>query len=251
MCLIVFAHACHPRYRLILAANRDEFRDRPSQSAHWWDDAPIFAGRDLVAGGTWLALSRDGRLGAVTNVRNPADQVHGGPTRGQLIVDYLVRPQPAHDYAAALTNLSAYAPFNLLLFDAGAGVFLSNRGPLLTLPPGIHALSNASLDTPWPKVLRARAGLERLLPAPAVPLSDALFTLLADRTLAADAQLPATGVPLDWERRLSAIQVGGDDYGTRSTTVVLIEHSGRIEVIERTFANGMEGWSEIRDSWSA
>src|SRR5512133_3347150 len=98
MCLIVFAHDCHPDYRLILAANRDEFRERPSQAAHWWDDLPLFGGRDLVAGGTWLGVGRDGRLAAVTNVRNPADQVHGGPTRGQLIVDYLARPQGAQAY---------------------------------------------------------------------------------------------------------------------------------------------------------
>lgn len=251
MCLIAFAHDCHPRYRLILAANRDEFRERLSQTAHWWEALPLFGGRDLVAAGTWLGVGRDGRLAAVTNVRNPADQVHGGPSRGALIVDYLARPQGAQDYVATLTDLSIYAPFNLLLFDATSGIYLSNRSASpQPITPGIHALSNATLDTPWPKVRKVKAGLAQLLKI-GEPITPAvLFSLLADTTSAADPELPATGIPLDLERRLSAIQIPGSGYGTRSTTVVLIGRDNRVEVVERTFGDDPAVWSEVRECWS-
>lgn len=250
MCLIAFAHDWHPRYRLILAANRDEFRDRPSQAAHWWDDYPsVFGGRDLVAGGTWLGIGRDGRLAAVTNVRNPADQVKGGPSRGRLIVDYLHHAADARRFAAELETPKNYAPFNLLLFDQRHCVYFSNRhpGPQL-VAPGIHALSNASLDTDWPKARKVRDGLARL-PAAADGFADPLFLLMSDEDLAGDELLPATGIPLEWERRLSSVFIPGPGYGTRSTTVVLIGRDEHIEVCERTFDEDGMLVNVVREAW--
>jgi len=191
MCLIVFAHDCHPRYRLILAANRDEFRSRPSAVAHWWEDVPIFGGRDLVAGGTWLGVGRDGRLAAVTNVRNPADQVEHAPSRGELVVDFLRRPQGVAAYAAGRSDLARFAPFNLLLCDAAGCVFLSNRHPgVPRVSAGVHALSNATLDSAWPKANRVRGGLEKLLHHPPADWRAPLFALMASTAEADDAELP-------------------------------------------------------------
>ena len=168
MCLVVFAWRVHPRYPLVLAANRDEFFKRPAAPAHWWTDAPhLLAGRDLEAGGTWMGFSSNGRFAALTNYRDPSRHVAGAPSRGALVRDAL---EDTRDAATCLNDLAswagAYAAFNLLVSDGEQlGVLESTTGAVRMLPPGVYGLSNHLLDTPWPKLVKARAGLEHALSA--------------------------------------------------------------------------------------
>ena len=237
MCVIAFAWNAHPHWRLVLAGNRDEFHARPSATLARWPDAPILAGRDLQAGGTWLGVSGSGRCSVVTNVRNPRDPQEG-LSRGLLVTDYLAGTVGAAAHAASLRARAAgYRPFNLLLFDAAAGIHVGNRPGVRAslLAPGVHGLSNADLDTPWPKTQRLIEHLQRWLAMDAADFAP-LFDALADERIALDAQLPDTGVGLERERWLSATFIHGASYGTRASTVVAIDHHGCGEIIERGFA---------------
>ncbi|MBK9447568.1 MAG: NRDE family protein [Betaproteobacteria bacterium] len=237
MCLILLAWQVHPAYPLVVAANRDEFLARPTAAAAAWPDAPqIIAGRDLEAGGTWLGVSTAGRFAAVTNVREPG-QAAGQHSRGHLTRDFLLGTTAAGHYLGNLDG-KAYAGFNLLLYDGQALWYGSNRGdPGRSLPPGIYGVSNHLLDTPWPKLASAKARFTQALPG--LPLENPFFDLLADDEIAADAQLPATGVSLEWERRLSAIFVRSTDYGTRASSLLTIAADGSGTLHERSF--GAEG----------
>jgi uncharacterized protein with NRDE domain len=237
MCLIVFAWRTHPRYRLIVAANRDEYFGRPSAPAGFWEDPPpILAGRDLEAGGTWLGITPGGRFAALTNYRNPADRRPLAPSRGGLVSDFLSGTAKPLRYLEALEKRSAdYNGFSLLVGDAASLYFFSNRGGSVTrVEPGVHGLSNHLLDTPWPKITKSKAWLEAQLDAPLNV--DAAFRLLDDRQRAPNGELPSTGVSLELEERLSAIRipaVGG--YGTRCSTVVAFANDGKVEFHERSF----------------
>lgn len=251
MCLLVFAWQSHPRYRLIFAGNRDEFHDRPAAPMQWWSDEPsILAGRDLKAGGTWLGLSRSGRFGVVTNYRDLQRPLPGAPSRGELISQWLTRAESPLTFAQGLEDRApTYAGFNLLIADDGQMGYASNRAPEFAraLPAGIYGLSNHLLDTPWPKLERTRARFERIASQPQPALAD-LEEMLADRQPAADTELPHTGLPPERERLLSAPFIVDAQYGTRCTTVVLIEPQGRIGVRERRFdpagrITGMEDFS--------
>jgi uncharacterized protein with NRDE domain len=250
MCLLVFAWNHHPRYRLIFAGNRDEFHDRPAAAIAWWDDYPqILGGRDLQAGGTWLALSRRGRFGVVTNFRDMQRPLPGAPSRGLLIVNYLAGEAGARACLNGFTTTAAeYGGFNLLLADDHAMVYGSNRSPGFSrvLAAGIHGLSNHLLDAPWPKLELTRGRFERLIAAEE-PRFDALFDMLGDRTPAQDHLLPDTGVGPEWERLLSSPFIVSDRYGTRCSTVVRIDRYGRVEVRERRFdaAGRISGTSEF------
>lgn len=252
MCLIILAHRAHPEYRLVLAANRDEFYDRPAAPAAPWEDAPrVIAGRDLRAGGTWLGVTRSGRWAAITNHRGEAAASPTAPSRGRLVSDYLLGEAEPGEHAAELARIMhEYAGFNLLVGDARSVWWISNRAPELAGPleHGIHGLSNALLDTPWPKVVRGRMEMERLLAADHPPDADRLLHLLLDRTYAADHELPDTGVGPDLERALSASFIATPGYGTRSSTAVLIHNSGRVELVERTHIPGSDDWREVRHS---
>ncbi len=240
MCLILFAWRAHPRYRLVLAANRDEYYARPAEAMAWWDDAPLLAGRDLEAGGTWLGLARGGRFAALTNVRDPAAFVAGRPSRGQLVPDWLRHAGGVDGYLAALAARGAdYNGFNLLAGDREALWYYGNRSgePPCAVAAGIHGLSNHRLDTPWPKVHRGTEGLARLLDRDAVE-PEALLELLADRTAAPDAELPDTGVGLEWERQLSPLFIETERYGTRCSTVLLLEAGGGGLALERDVISG-------------
>ena len=233
MCLIVVGWQVHSDYPLLVAANRDEFYARPTALAGYWPDAPeIIAGRDLEAGGTWLGITRGGRFAAVTNVREPggAPGIH---SRGRLTRDFLGGSQGAGEYLGQLA-LDDYAGFNLLAGDGKELWYCSNRGaPPVALARGIYGLSNHLLDSPWPKLLTARQRFAAALPR--VPERDPLFAILADDEIVPDEELPATGVPLDWERRLSAIFIRSENYGTRASTVVLQATDGAISFEERSF----------------
>jgi uncharacterized protein with NRDE domain len=249
MCLILLAYDSHPEYRLIVAANRDEFYDRPTAPAAFWADAPsVLAGRDLKAGGTWLGIDRGGRFAAVTNYRQGQREPDAPRSRGRLVSDYLttgIDPRAHLDRVAA--DAALYNGFNLLAGAPDQLFYFSNReGRVRELAPGVYGLSNHLLDTDWPKVTATKSALRALLEEKATELIPALFVLLGDRRQAADHLLPATGVSPDWERLLSAAFIVSADYGTRSATVLLVRRDGRVVFVERTFVAGGVAAGEAR-----
>lgn len=238
MCLLVLAWQAHPRYRLIVAANRDEYHERTAAPlAPWPPPDTMLAGRDLRAGGTWLGLARSRRFGVVTNFRERQRPRRSAPSRGNLIPAYLRGEQGAGDFLAGLeTDAPGYSGFNLLLSDQDALWYASNRAETFArpLPPGVYGLSNEFLDTPWPKLRRVRARFETWLGERDVP-AETLFDMLGDRVPTPDSELPETGLPLDLERRLSSPFVLDATYGTRCSTVLLLEESGAVYLAERRF----------------
>ena len=240
MCLLVLAWQVHPRYRLIVAANRDEFHERPTAAmAKWAPPDDIIAGRDLRAGGTWLAMDRRRRFGVITNFRDVQPPSPGAPSRGNLIPDYLRNPQGAESYLKKLQPTAGeYSGFNLLLMDDDSLWYASNRAEpaAKSLPPGIYGLSNQFLDTPWPKLLRVRRRFDPLVrQGGEIPVSE-LLSILADPTQAGvDEELPKSGVTSEWEQLLSSPFIRNEQYGTRCSTLVLLEHSGNVALLERRF----------------
>lgn len=241
MCLIVFAWQVVPGVPLIAAANRDEFYDRDTTPAAPWPDAPhIYAGRDLKAGGSWMGITRaetaPSRFAAITNVRNPQDHNPLAPSRGQLVADFLAGSMAAQEYVAQIAPRAAeYNGFNLVLCDGKELVWYSNKGQDeprngKPLEPGIYGLSNALLDSAWPKVLKTKAQFASLLCLGAP--EDAYFEMLSDTTRAPDMRLPETGVPLELERLLSAVKIESPNYGTRSSTVVKLYSDAPAELHE-------------------
>ncbi len=241
MCLTALAWNVHPRWRLVLAGNRDEFHARPTLPLSRWRPGTrtgeILAGRDLHSGGTWLGLDARGRCAVVTNYRAPRAEAPTGTSRGSLPLGFLVENAGAHAHAAALrADANQYAPFNLLLADEVQCGYIGNwpDPSVRQLEAGIHGMSNGGLDLPWPKTRRLSAALEAWLdsrrgdPAP-------LWRALADETTAADEELPDTGVALELERLLSPAFIRGPTYGTRASTIVAIDHHGHGWISERRF----------------
>jgi uncharacterized protein with NRDE domain len=238
VCLVLIALDSHPDYSLIVAANRDEFYDRPTTPAAFWADAPsVLAGRDLKAGGTWLGIDRFGRFAAVTNYRQGQRESPAPRSRGRLVSDFLTGDIGALEHVERVrAETDLYNGFNLIAGDAGGLFHFSNReGRVRSLAPGVYGLSNHLLDTPWPKVAATKTAFGRLLSGGASDLTGDLFALLSDRNRPADALLPSTGVGREWERLLSSAFIASDDYGTRSSTVVLIGRDGNIVFVERSF----------------
>lgn len=238
MCLAVLALHHLSGIPVLIAANRDEFHDRPAQAAAAWPDAPhIYGGRDLRAGGTWMGATEQGRYAIVTNFRDPGHLLADAPSRGALVEDYLRGDASPGDYLTTVHARAAqYNGFNLIVGDMGNAWYLSNRdgGPRRLLP-GIYALSNHLLDTPWPKLTRTKAGFERILQTGPQPDLAALYANLADRTPADEADLPATGLPLARERLLSSPFIVSPTYGTRASTVLALHADGRGEYHERRY----------------
>ena len=258
MCLLVLAWRAHSRYHLVVAANRDEFHARAAAPlARWPPPAEILAGRDLRSQGTWLGIDRARRFGVVTNYRELQPPVPAAPSRGDLIPAYLGARggqspvSPAQFFAALEARASGYSGFNLLLADSDSLWYGSNRTTPFarSLLPGVYGLANESLDTPWPKLERVRAGFQAWLRAgAAVGVAD-LFTLLADRAPGEDPPAAHTGpLPREWARALSAPFVLHPEYGTRCSTVLLLEGDGRLHLAERRFdpAGQLTGESEFR-----
>jgi uncharacterized protein with NRDE domain len=235
MCLALLALAAHPKYRCVIAANRDEFHARAAEPAHWWDQG-VLAGRDLVAGGSWFGVTRSGRWALITNFREGIPRDPYAPSRGQLVMRVLCDvASPLRSSAALLPDGGRYHGFNLLVGDDSDVAFASNRASgALSLGAGIHGLSNHLLDTPWPKLLRSKPRLAAWL-ADDDPPVETLFALLADRQPAGDANLPATGVSPQWESLLSSPFIVSPEYGTRSSTVLLIARDDSARFIERSF----------------
>lgn len=249
MCLVLIALHCHPEYSLIVAANRDEFYDRPTAPAGFWADAPsVLAGRDLQAGGTWLGIDRRGRLAAVTNYRQGQRESSEPRSRGRLVSDFLMGDIGALEHIERVRSEAGfYNGFNLIASDAGGLFYYSNReGRVRTLSPGVYGLSNHLLDTPWPKVAATKNAFSALLKGGASELTSDLFALLSDRHRPADALLPSTGVGPEWERLLSSAFIASDDYGTRTSTVVLVGHDRSIVFVERNFGPGGAPGAEAR-----
>jgi uncharacterized protein with NRDE domain len=239
MCLVALAWKTHPRWRLLLAGNRDEFHARPSAAMAPWPDAPgVVAGRDLESGGSWAGVGPDGRVAVVTNVRDPGLAAPpGAPSRGALVAGFLRGPAGAGAAAdALLAGAGRFAPFNLLLADADQCRYVGNwpAPAARAVAAGVHGISNGPFDDPWPKTRRLCTALSAWLQGPAEDPAP-LWAALADEHLAADADLPRSGVPLDLERRLSATFIRDGRYGTRASTLVAIGHDGSGWIAERRF----------------
>ena len=238
MCLILFAHKVHPSYPLVLAANRDEKYVRATAAAAFWNDHPqIYGGRDLERGGTWLGITREGRIAAVTNFRDGYAAKNGTRSRGELVSNFLRGSQQAADYVRrACREAHAYNGFNLIAGDLDELYYVSNRGShVAAIAPGIHGLSNHLLNTPWPKVERGKKILADLLRHETQELIDGLFAVLADRAIAPDDALPDTGVGVPRERVLSPAFIVSPSYGTRSSSVLLVDNHGQVIFVERSF----------------
>jgi uncharacterized protein with NRDE domain len=241
MCLLLLALDAHPLYSLIVAANRDEFYDRPTAAAGFWPGASsVLGGRDLKAGGSWLGVDRQGRFAAVTNFRQGQREAPAPRSRGCLVSDFLTGSAAAADYIEAVRRDSGrYNGFNLIVGDGSGFRYYSNREDRIRdLAPGVYGLSNHLLDTPWPKVSATKSAFDALLKDGGARLTDDLFAILADRTRAPDNLLPSTGVGPEWERLLSAAFIVSGDYGTRSSTVVLGDRDRKILFIERSYGPG-------------
>ena len=238
MCVAVIAKGMSDRYPLIVVSNRDEFRGRAASRAHFWtDDSNVLAGRDLEKGGTWLGVTRTGRVALVTNYREPNPFV-GPKSRGDLVSDFLRGTDPAADYLDMIEpDGDAYSGYNLIVFDGTDIGYASNRGGSnQILGDGSFGLSNHLLDTPWPKVSRSKKGVVDQINESDLPL-ESLIGTMRDPSRAEDADLPSTGVPLDLERRLSSIFIEGGEYGTRCTSIVAIRDDGKLLFAEQAYDN--------------
>jgi uncharacterized protein with NRDE domain len=238
MCLLLLAIRSHPRYKLVLTANRDEYYERPTAQADFWEESPwLLAGRDLRAGGTWLGITTNGRIAAITNYRDPASVRDNAPSRGEIVSKFLLEGEGLSEYLRRLEQIgSDYNGFSLVFGDKDRLYWYSNRGDSgHSIGPGFHGLSNHLLDTPWPKVTRGKTGMTTLLSAGRDPDPEQIFGLLLDRHIAEDESLPDTGVGLLWERILSSVFITSPHYGTRSSTLMLIDKDDRVTFVERTF----------------
>lgn len=236
MCLLFFAVDCHPDYPLIIAANRDEYYARPTRNLHFWEDHPrIAAGKDLEKGGTWFGVTKSGRWAAVTNFREP-DQNKISKSRGSLVREYLLTDIPPSIYLTDLmSRADEFKGFNLVIGKPGNVLYFSNRHPKKqTLGAGIYGLSNHLLDTPWPKVTRGKDTIAEMMQVETL-YSDAFFNLLNDTQTAAEDTLPETGIDIGFERLLSATFIQGEVYGTRSSTILLINQNNRLKLEERSY----------------
>ena len=252
MCLVALAWKAHPRWRLLLAGNRDEFHGRPTAAlSSWPGPSGIQAGRDLQSGGTWVGIDLRGRCAVVTNVRDPHASIQQGTSRGALPTGFLESHSTAAAHAHDLTPLAGdYAPFNLLLADAASCEYLGNhpRAIRQTLTPGIHGMSNGGFNADWPKTARLRVAMDAWARTDATDPAP-MWEALANEHIAADSDLPDTGVNLALERLLSAAFIRGPHYGTRASTLIAIDYEGRGWISERKFGpNGVfQGETTLRN----
>lgn len=244
MCLLLFSYKSHPEYKLILAANRDEFYDRPSSSAQFWDeDKNILAGKDLKEGGTWLGITRSGRFAAITNYRDMKTIKTSAPSRGSLTKRFLSSEILPDEYGKELlSSASLYNGYNLIFGDSSGFFYFSNKSlKLIRLSPGIYGLSNHLLDTPWPKVETSKISFKSALNKKEMN-EEELFSVLSDTSIPSDDSLPDTGLSPEIERAVSPVFVETPLYGTRSSTVILWNKNDEIKFIERTLNNSDKKW---------
>ena len=248
MCLIVLSYKVSERYPLILAANRDEFYERPSAPVSLWEDAAgIIAGKDLQRGGTWLGIKKTGSIAMLTNYRERPPFGRNAPSRGWLVRDFLVGDDDPESYIETITaRKDQYNGFNIIVGDMNRLFYFSNRGEMCELSPGLYGLSNRLLDTPWPKTERGKKAIESLLASKGDPLPEEIFAILKDQSKPDDSELPDTGVGLEWERILSPIFITSPVYGTRSSSVIMIDRKNHCMFIERVFDAYPEPWMEAK-----
>jgi len=252
MCLILFSYKAHPLYPLILAANRDEFYERPTAQASFQKETPdMLAGRDLKDGGTWLGMTKTGRIAALTNFRDIGNLKSDAPSRGELVSGFLCGNENPVEYIQNIRRVSdRYNGFNLILGDESGLFYFSNDDHLFReISPGIHGLSNHLLDTPWPKVEHGRKLLDSMISETENPLPDEIFHMLADISRPNDKHLPDTGIGLEWERLLSSIFIQSEIYGTRSSSVIFVDRENNVTFIERTFISGPGEYKTVKFSF--
>ena len=247
MCLILFAYQHHPKYPLIVAANRDEYYARPSAPARYWSDHPhILAGRDLKELGTWMGITVHGRFAALTNYRHPKRHFADALSRGHLVADFLSNQQSPREYLEKVARQShQYNGFNLLVGDQQSLLYYSNiQDEIQSITPGVHGLCNHLLNTPWPKLEQGRQQLAQRLTQDTVSEND-LWSILTNREKALDDTLPHTGVSLEWERTLSSIFIESPEYGTRSSTILLMGQDDSVNFVERRYHSSLSSWQEV------
>ncbi len=237
MCLIFFSVQNHPTYKLIIAANRDEFYNRKTAPAAYWEDHPeIVGGRDLEAGGTWMAMTKSGKICMLTNYRDPLNIDPKAPSRGQLITDYLLSHEGPEEYLKRIEkNGKVYNGFNLLAGSVNELWYYSNyKEGVDKIAPGFYGISNHLLETPWPKVVRGKGKFKPLLLQQYIDPKD-IFDILYDDAIAEDERLPNTGLTIDRERALSSMFIKTENYGSRCSTVVLVDHDNHVFFSERVY----------------
>lgn len=240
MCLIVFSYKNYPDYPFILATNRDEFYGRPTQPAHVWNTSPkILAGKDEKAGGTWLGISENGRFAALTNYRQMDDIEEDTTSRGIIVKDFLLSDDNPRKYLAELQKKGEqFNGFNLVAGFVDELYYISNKKEgVYKIKPGIHAISNAFLNTPWPKTEQASKSFKRIL-ADEGPDEEKLFNMLKNDQRYPLDELPDTGLPKETEKAVSSIFIETDNYGTRSSTVVIVDKKKNVHFAERSYNGG-------------
>lgn len=245
MCLIFIGLKHHPKYKLIVAANRDEFYDRPTAPASFWEDHPeILAGRDLEAKGTWLGMTKSGRICMVTNFRDPKNIHAHAPSRGKLVTDFLLDNTTGEKYLEKLMpHAKKYNGFSLIAGTVDSLYYYSNyKDGIILLNSGLFGLSNHLLETPWPKVEKGKVRIQELFKSSVIMVED-LYGVLSDETISSDAHLPDTGVGLEFERALSAAFIKSPGYGTRSSTVVMVDYNNHVSFYERVYNPEDSGFS--------
>ena len=240
MCILFIAVNQHDDYPLIIAANRDEFHARPTATSTFWNEHPnLLAGRDLKAGGTWMGVMRNGKVAALTNIRDPKTLREDATSRGELATQYLLGSDTNFEVEQRLiATKNNYNGYNFLFGHwHDLHVYNNHLNETRALSTGVHGLSNASLNAPWPKVTKGMKALTDYCQNGHPIEKDTLFQIMADDNKADDHVLPDTGVPYEWEKQLSSIFIQGKDYGTRCSTVLLVDKNGRLNWTEKTFSS--------------
>lgn len=248
MCLLLISFYTHPEYPLIVAANRDEFYNRPTEKVHFWKEHPdLIAGKDLEAGGTWLGITKTGRFAAVTNYRDMNSIKKNASSRGELVTNFLLSRESPLIYGRSLSKKAdEYNGYNLLFSDIKTLYYFSNQTRQLTqLSAGVYGLSNHLLDTPWQKVVRSKEAFRDVTSSKKI-LTDDLFKILSDETEAPDDQLPETGLSKELEKAVSPVFIKSENYGTRSSTVLLINKMKGVLFIEKSLETKTKLWSESK-----
>lgn len=241
MCLIFLSYKQNKEYPLIVLANRDEFYKRPTQPAHYWvENSNILAGKDLEGGGTWMGITKNGYMSMLTNYRDIANIKSNAPTRGKLVSDYLQGEFSPKEYLLALSKTgSNYNGYSLITGSFDDPWYYSNYGnKVAQLGTGLYGLSNALLDSKWPKIETGKSALAPLLTKEKID-KEALFALMTNPDLAENDQLPETGLPIEKERAISSRFINIEGYGTRCTTLIIVDKNGNVDFTERQYENGV------------
>lgn len=250
MCIIFFAYKSHPQYKLILAANRDEYYDRPTQNARFWLDYPnVLGGRDLEKKGTWLGINKSGKFTAITNYRDFSLLVDNPISRGNIVRKFLIGDKSPKIYLEALKKGDhLYNPFNLLVGNRSSLYYYSNVENIIKeLKPGIYGVSNSLLDVSWPKLTRGKEEFQSIINSKQKLNPEEFYDILSDKWVPQEEDLPDTGIGLEWERTLSSIFIESSNYGTRASTVLFIDNNNHVTFTEKSLVSVQtKEWNEVK-----